>query len=779
MKHHELDYINLLNEPQREAVLHTEGPVMIIAGAGSGKTRVLTCRIAHLLRNGVDAFNILSLTFTNKAAREMRERIEKVVGTEARNLWMGTFHSIFTRILRTESEKIGYPRNFTIYDTDDAKSLIKSIVAELKLDEKIYKPAIVLNRISNAKNNLINARGYFEDSALTEADTASGRPKIAEIYLAYQDRCFKAGAMDFDDLLMKTYELLNRHTDVLNKYQHQFRYIMVDEFQDTNHCQYMIVRKLAAAFQNICVVGDDAQSIYAFRGATIKNILDFHKDYPDLQVFKLEQNYRSTQTIVEASSSIISKNRDQLKKQVFTENIPGSKISVFKAINDNEEGRMVASSIFEEKMREHRANADFAILYRTNAQSRALEEALRKLNIPYRIYGGLSFYQRKEIKDLLAYFRLTINPQDEEALKRVINYPARGIGKTSIDKLIVLSAHHNTSMWTILENAESFTADLKAAVRSLVEFRTMIQSFMVMSKQANAFDVAMHIAKSSALLKTLYEDKTVEGIARYENIQELLNGIKEFTVDEPVEGEVNFLPRTLDNYMQDIALLTDADKDDEADQDKVKLMTIHASKGLEFPYVYIVGLEENLFPSQLSVNSRQELEEERRLFYVAMTRAMHKLTLAYATSRFKFGTLNPAEPSRFLFEIDPQFLHMERLFAGSQQSSRDLSGFEDRMGSGSKRTSLSGLNVKKLPGNFTSLPKAFSKPAAQTGGDSDFVPDDTTHLKEGMQVLHQRFGKGEVLKLEGNADNRKATINFMGLGHKQLILKFAKLKILS
>ena len=548
MKHHELDYISLLNEPQREAVMHTEGPVMIIAGAGSGKTRVLTYRIAHLLRNGVDAFNILSLTFTNKAAREMRERIEKVVGHEARNIWMGTFHSIFARILRTESEKLGYPRNFTIYDTDDAKSLIKSIVSEMKLDEKIYKPNIVLGRISNAKNNLINARGYFEDSTLTEADTASGRPKIADIYLVYQDRCFKAGAMDFDDLLMKTYELLNRHTDVLNKYQHQFRYIMVDEFQDTNHCQYMIVRKLAAAFQNVCVVGDDAQSIYAFRGATIKNILDFNKDYPDLQVFKLEQNYRSTQTIVEASSSIISKNRDQLKKQVFTENVPGSKISVFKAINDNEEGRMVASSIFEEKMREHKSNADFAILYRTNAQSRALEEALRKLNIPYRIYGGLSFYHRKEIKDLLAYFRLAINQQDEEALKRVINYPARGIGKTSIDKLIVLAAHHNTSMWTILENAESFAADLKAALRPLTEFRTMIQSFAVQAQNNNAFDVALNIAKSSTLLKSLHEDKTVEGIARYENLQELLNGIKEFSVEEPVEGEVNFLARTLDNY---------------------------------------------------------------------------------------------------------------------------------------------------------------------------------------------------------------------------------------
>jgi DNA helicase-2/ATP-dependent DNA helicase PcrA len=777
MKHHELDYISLLNEPQREAVLHTEGPVMIIAGAGSGKTRVLTYRIAHLLRNGVDAFNILSLTFTNKAAREMRERIEKVVGHEARNIWMGTFHSIFARILRTESEKLGYPRNFTIYDTDDAKSLIKSIVSEMKLDEKIYKPNIVLSRISNAKNNLINARGYFEDSALTEADAASGRPKIADIYLVYQDRCFKAGAMDFDDLLMKTYELLHRHADVLNKYQHQFRYIMVDEFQDTNHCQYMIVRKLAAAFQNVCVVGDDAQSIYAFRGATIKNILDFNKDYPDLQVFKLEQNYRSTQTIVEASSSIISKNRDQLKKQVFTENVPGSKISVFKAINDNEEGRMVASSIFEEKMREHKSNADFAILYRTNAQSRALEEALRKLNIPYRIYGGLSFYHRKEIKDLLAYFRLAINQQDEEALKRVINYPARGIGKTSIDKLIVLAAHHNTSMWTILENAESFAADLKAALRPLTEFRTMIQSFAVQAQNNNAFDVALNIAKSSTLLKSLHEDKTVEGIARYENLQELLNGIKEFSVEEPVEGEVNFLARTLDNYMQDIALLTDSDKVDDTDNDKVKLMTIHASKGLEFPYVYIVGLEENLFPSQLSVNSRQELEEERRLFYVAMTRAMDKLTLAYATSRFKFGTLNPAEPSRFLFEIDPQFLQMERLFAaGNQQASRDLSGFEDRVSG--KKTSLSGLNVKKLPGNFTSLPKAFAKPTPQPV-DNDFIPDDTRNLTEGAKVLHQRFGKGEVIKLEGNADNRKATINFMGLGEKQLILKFAKLKILS
>jgi len=776
MNKREEDYLSLLNEPQREAVLNTEGPVMIIAGAGSGKTRVLTYRIAHLLSKGIDAFQILSLTFTNKAAREMRERIEKVVGNEARNLWMGTFHSVFARMLRIESEKIGYPRNFTIYDTDDVKSLLKSIVSEMNLDEKIYKPGLVLNRISNAKNNLINARAYFENLELREADAASGRPKIAEIYLAYQDRCFKASAMDFDDLLMKTYELLNKHTDVLNKYQHQFRYIMVDEFQDTNHCQYMIIRKLAAAYQNICVVGDDAQSIYAFRGATIKNILDFHKDYPELKVFKLEQNYRSTQTIVHASSGIILKNRDQLKKEIFTENPEGNKISVFKAINDNEEGRMVASSIFEEKMQERLNNSDFAILYRTNAQSRALEEALRKMNIPYRIYGGLSFYQRKEVKDLLAYFRLIINNNDEEALRRIINYPVRGIGKTSIEKLFVLADAHNAPVWRIIENIESFTKELKAAVKPLSDFRTMIQHFAVMMKNQSAYEVAEYIAKQTGLLKSLYEDKTVEGVARFENIKELLNGVKEFTVLEPVEGEVNFLPRTLDNYMQDIALLTDADKDNEEDNDKVKLMTIHASKGLEFAHVFIVGLEENLFPSQLSLNSRQELEEERRLFYVAMTRAMHKLTLTFATSRFKFGTLNPAEPSRFLTEIDPQHLKMERLFATGNQTQRDLSGLDETFSE--KRTSLSGLNVK---GKFSKPGVSFTKPQSkiQANDDPDFVPDDTTGLTEGMQVVHQRFGKGTVEKVEGNADSRKATINFMGLGQKQLILKFAKLKILS
>lgn len=776
MNKYETNYLSLLNEPQREAVINTEGPVMIIAGAGSGKTRVLTYRIAHLLRNEVDAFQILSLTFTNKAAREMRERIEKVVGSEAKNLWMGTFHSIFARMLRIESEKIGYPRNFTIYDTDDVKSLLKSIVSEMNLDDKIYKPGVVLNRISNAKNNLINARAYFENLELRAADTASGKTKIAEIYLAYQQRCFKASAMDFDDLLIKTYELLNKHADVLNKYQHQFRYIMVDEFQDTNHCQYMIIRKLAAAYQNICVVGDDAQSIYAFRGATIKNILDFNKDYPELKVFKLEQNYRSTQTIVDASSSIILKNRDQLKKEIFTKNPEGNKISVFKAINDNEEGRMVASSIFEEKMQERLNNSDFAILYRTNAQSRALEEALRKMNIPYRIYGGLSFYQRKEVKDLLAYFRLIINPNDEEALRRIINYPVRGIGRTSIEKLAILADAHNTTLWRIIENSESFNKELKAAVKPLSDFRTMIQHFAVLMKNQSAYEVAEYVAKQTGLLKSLYEDKTVEGVARFENIKELLNGVKEFTVQEPVEGEVNFLPRTLDNYMQDIALLTDADKDNDEDIDKVKLMTIHASKGLEFSHVFIVGLEENLFPSQLSLNSRQELEEERRLFYVAMTRAMRKLTLTFATSRFKFGTLNPAEPSRFLAEIDPQHLKMERLFASGQPTSRDLSGFE--MPFTEKRTSLSGLNVK---GKFSKPAVAFTKPIpkVQTNDDPDFVPDDTSGLTEGMQVVHQRFGKGTVEKVEGNADSRKATINFMGLGSKQLILKFAKLKILS
>ena len=672
MYFYHVNYLDQLNEPQRAAVQQIDGPVMIVAGAGSGKTRVLTYRIAYMLEQGVDAFNILALTFTNKASKEMRERIVSVVGAEAKNLWMGTFHSIFARILRIESEKVGYPRNFTIYDSDDAKSLIKSIVAEMKLDDKMYKPAQILGRISAAKNALIKAAAYNQDPENASFDETTGRPRFGAIYATYEQRCFRASAMDFDDLLLKTHELLHNYPDVLNKYQHMFKYVMVDEFQDTNHAQYSIIRMLSNVYQNIAVVGDDAQSIYAFRGATIKNILNFHKDFPDTKVFKLEENYRSTKTIVNAANSIIKQNKEQIEKKVFTQNELGDRIRVFRALTDNEEGKMVASAIFQDKMNQHLNNKDFAILYRTNAQSRSLEEALRKMNIPYKIYGGLSFYQRKEIKDLLAYFRLIINPSDEEALKRVINYPTRGIGKTTLDQLAILAAEHNKAWFEIMENAHYF--GLKSA-NLLTDFVLMIRSFQTLTAKP-AYEAAMHVAKQTGLLKSLYEDKTVEGIARYENIEELLNGIKEFSIEEVADDDAVLRGNTLPDYMQDIALLTDADRGNDDDNDKVVMMTIHGSKGLEFTNVHIVGLEENLFPSQLSLNSRQDLEEERRLFYVALTRAEKKLTLSFATSRFKFGSMINCEPSRFLQEIDPQYLIVEEpqrpqacAFAGSAQQS--------------------------------------------------------------------------------------------------------------
>lgn len=770
-----MNYLDKLNEPQRAAVQQIEGPVMIVAGAGSGKTRVLTYRIAYMLQQGVDAFNILALTFTNKASKEMRERIHSVVGNEARNLWMGTFHSIFARILRIESEKIGYPRNFTIYDTDDAKSLIKSIVAEMKLDDKVYKPGQILSRISAAKNALIKSAAYNQDPENAAIDETSGRPKFGAIYSAYEARCFRAGAMDFDDLLVKTYELLHTHNDVLNKYQHMFKYIMVDEFQDTNHAQYAIIRMLANVYQNIAVVGDDAQSIYAFRGATIKNILNFHKDFPETKVFKLEENYRSTQTIVNAANSIIKQNRDQIEKKVFTQNETGERIRLFRAITDNEEGKMVASSIFQDKMNKHLNNKDFAILYRTNAQSRSIEEALRKMNIPYKIYGGLSFYQRKEIKDLLAYFRVVINPNDEEALKRIINYPTRGIGKTTLDHLTLLAGEHGKPWIEIMENAHQY--GLKAA-NLLTDFVLMIRSFQtLMSKPA--YEVAMHIARQSGLLKSLYDDKTVEGIARYENIEELLNGIKEFSIEEVADDDAVLRGNTLPDYMQDIALLTDADREDEEDDDKVVMMTIHASKGLEFKYVYIVGMEENLFPSQLSLNSRQELEEERRLFYVALTRAEKKLTLSFAASRFKFGTMISCEPSRFLQEIDPQFMMVEGLYNQSpvteQRKPYQVSNFGRKpTPQPSTKPGTSAPTPVVPPRNFKPVNKAA--PASQSL-DPDFVGDDTSNLQGGMHVEHQRFGKGVVIGVEGTGDNRKAQIDFGTQGKKMLILKFAKLKI--
>lgn len=752
------DFLKTLNEPQRAAVLQTEGPVMIVAGAGSGKTRVLTYRIAYMIHKGIDPFNILALTFTNKAAKEMRHRIETAIGPEARNIWMGTFHSVFAKILRIEAEKLGYPSNFTIYDTEDSKSLLKSIIKEMQLDDKVYKPSIVLSRISAAKNSLITYKMYEGNDDLTSHDAVSSRPYIHKIYSTYAKRCFTSGAMDFDDLLLKTYELFTKHPDSLNKYQHKFKYVMVDEYQDTNHCQYMIIKKLAAVNENICVVGDDAQSIYSFRGATIRNILNFEKDYPDLKVFKLEQNYRSTQTIVNAAGEVIANNRDQLEKKVWTSNDQGDKINVIRAVTDNEEATLIAQSIFEEKMKNQLSNKDFSILYRTNAQSRSLEEALRRHNIPYRIYGGLSFYQRKEIKDLLAYLRLTINHKDEEALKRIINYPTRGIGKTTLDRIQLLAAEQGVSWWEIISNLEFF-AELKSAASKLDDFTVMIRSFATMLEKQDAYELAMHIARSTGILKSLHDDKTVEGVSRYENVVELLNGIKEF-----VEDDTSEVSKDLGSYLQDIALVTDADKDDGND-DKVSLMTIHSAKGLEFPHVYISGMEENLFPSQMSLGSRQDLEEERRLFYVGMTRAEKRLTLAFANSRFRFGQLLPCEPSRFIAELNDDYLSFAQSRSGrtSKPQSNQPSRTEISKNSPGRNY---GVPQKSRENVIRNLPPVIE----------NFVAENTSNIKVGDIVEHQRFGKGNVAEVDGAGDNRKATIDFESFGKKQLVLRFAKLR---
>ncbi len=763
----EYPYLKDLNAAQREAALQIDGPVMIVAGAGSGKTRVLTYRIAHMVAQGVDPYNILALTFTNKAAREMRKRIETVVGLEARSLWMGTFHSIFARILRVEADKLGYPPNFSIYDSDDSKSLIRTIVKELKLDDKVYKANMVLNRISTAKNNLILSDAYNKSDDIKASDTASGRPEIAKIYDAYTARCFRAGAMDFDDLLLNMYKLLTKFPDALNKYQHMFRYIMVDEYQDTNHCQYMIIKKLAAVNENICVVGDDAQSIYSFRGATIQNILNFERDYPDLKIYKLEQNYRSTQTIVNAAGSVIDKNKDQIKKKVWTSNDLGDRIRVVRSVTDNEEGQFIAQSIFEERMQKQMQNSDFSILYRTNAQSRSLEEALRKMNIPYRIYGGQSFYQRKEIKDLLAYLRLVVNHHDEESLKRVINYPTRGIGKTTMERVIVIASEQGCSLWDVVSNAGSFPI-LSSAAGKLLNFSTMIRSFATLLQKKDAYEVAIEVAKSTTLLHTLNSDKTVEGISRYENVVELLNGIKEFSEDDTRDIEKN-----LAVYLQDIALLTDADQED-GDDNKVALMTIHAAKGLEFPHVYIAGLEENLFPNQMSTGSRKDLEEERRLFYVAVTRAEKKLTLSYANTRFRFGQLLPCEPSRFLQEIDQQYLQLDpNNFVGNQVRSNER---PTRYGKGPGMQG--GVRRPPQKSQRPQVTRGKAVPQHRPQVIPDFVPEDITDLKAGDRIEHQRFGKGQVEQVEGMGEHRKATIMFDEYGKKQLVLRFAKLRFL-
>lgn len=795
------EFLAQLNEPQRQAVENTEGPVMIIAGAGSGKTRVLTYRIAYLIGKGVDPFNILSLTFTNKAAREMKERISTVVGNEARNLWMGTFHSVFAKILRIEAEKIGFPSNFTIYDSDDSKSLIRDILKENQLDDKMYKPSLVLNRISSAKNNLFNWADYRDNNELINEDKLSGKPKLAELFEQYSKRCFKASAMDFDDILYYTWKLMQEHPDVLYKYQQKFRYVMVDEFQDTNFAQYVIVRKLSAQHQNICVVGDDAQSIYAFRGANIQNILSFEKDYPEIRTYKLEQNYRSSKTIVKAANSVIANNRSQLPKEVWTDNHAGEKIRLLRALSDNEEGNQVAQTIFQEKMNHQLRNKDFAILYRTNAQSRSMEEALRRMNVPYRVFGGVSFYNRKEIKDLLAYFRLAVNPNDEEAIKRIINYPARGIGKTTLDRLVAYAETERTTLWNVLMNIHEFKTGVNSGIAAkITEFATMVRSWQIMLPDHAAYELASHIAGASGLLHELHNDRTPEGVSHYENLQELLNGIKEFSEGgkvplESVSTEVG-LPalRTLDLYLQDIALLTDADNDKDGDNNKVSLMTIHSAKGLEFKQVFVVGLEENLFPSQMSLNSRSDLEEERRLFYVAITRAETKLTLSYAATRYRWGNLVMCEPSRFLEEIDPETIDAPAIpkapvfddepsswssFGKSQPTSRpNYNRPAQRSGPSSTPPKPQGTPSTPVrpPAGFKQVSRAQAPAPSQQ--QDDFVADDPSKIAVGTKVEHQRFGIGNVISLEGRAPELKAVILFDGHGQKQLLLKFAKLRVL-
>lgn len=771
------DFIDDLNDAQRAPVLHKDGPLMVIAGAGSGKTRVLTYRIAHLMEQGVDSFNILALTFTNKAAREMKKRIATIVGnSEAKNLWMGTFHSVFAKLLRFDGDKLGYPSNFTIYDTQDSQRLIAAIIKEMGLDKDIYKYKQVQNRISSYKNSLITVKAYFQNLELVEADAMAKRPRLGEIYQNYVDRCFKAGAMDFDDLLLRTNELLTRFPEVLMKYQDRFRYILVDEYQDTNHSQYLIVKALSDRYQNICVVGDDAQSIYSFRGANISNILNFQKDYDDVAMYRLEQNYRSTKNIVSAANSIIANNKNQLEKNVWTSNDDGGLIKIHRSVTDAEEGRYVAGSIFESKMQHQMQNGEFAVLYRTNSQSRAIEDALRKRDIPYRIYGGLSFYQRKEIKDVLAYLRLIVNPKDEEALKRVVNFPTRGIGQTTIDKLVVAANHYNRSIYEVMEHLDKLNLNINAGTkRKLTDFVTMIKSFQIMNDGSDAFTLAEHVAKKTGLLLEFKKDGTPEGIAKMENIEELLNGIKDF-----VEGQKEIADATgsLAEFLEDVALATDMDKDIE-DDDRVALMTIHLAKGLEFPYVYIVGMEEDLFPSAMSMNTRSELEEERRLFYVALTRAEKQAFLTYTQNRYRWGKLIDAEPSRFLEEVEEKYVEnltpvndgyrykstIDKNVFGEVDKSK-LRQVKPQNGTPPSTQKPNENQLRKL----RKLKPEISAPAKPMDLDPGLVT--------GARVNHTRFGRGKILNIEGVGNDRKAEIHFDQGGIKKLLLRFAKLEVL-
>lgn len=775
------EFLNDLNEAQQKAVIEYKGPSLVIAGAGSGKTRVLIYRIAYLLNQGIPAQNILALTFTNKAAREMKERIGKLVGDEhAKRLWMGTFHSIFARLLRMEGHHLGYPSSYTIYDTSDSRSLVKKIIKELQLNDQIYKPQEIHGRISSAKNNLVTPNAYFSSAQLMEQDKRTRRPRLADIYKLYAIRCKKADAMDFDDLLLNMHILIRDFPQVLDQYQDQFQYILVDEYQDTNYVQYKIVQQLSKKHKNICVVGDDAQSIYSFRGARIENILNFKHDYPGYHLYKLERNYRSTSNIVDAANSVIARNQDQISKKVYSENEEGHKIHLLRASTDNEEGYLIGNLIQEAVFSEQLKFQDIAIMYRTNAQSRIFEESLRKLNIPYKVFGSVSFYQRKEIKDLLGYFRLTVNPYDEEALRRIINYPARGIGDTTVTKLAERAARDDKRLMDVLEDVESHSDIFnKGILAKLKAFISMISSYRNRLETMEAFDLAFTIAESSGILKDLHFENSPENLSKYENIQEILNGIKEFT-ESREEGQSS----GLDAFLQSVALLTDADQEKEEDRNRVSIMTIHAAKGLEFKNVYVTGLEEELFPSRMSSSTREELEEERRLFYVALTRAMKKVTLSYASSRYRWGVPVNGVPSRFIREIDVRFVDnppgeepaspfMNMPGKTSTFSTSPSAGKAHWQKKKSPAPSVS-LQTEKLK-SMKPLSRANPDPVKEDG----FVSDAPEKIQTGMQVIHPRFGKGKVVNIEGEFPNNKATVFFNDHGQKQLLLKFARLKIVN
>lgn len=773
-----MDYLKGLNESQYEAVTTIQGPLMVLAGAGSGKTRVLTMRIAHLITNGVDPFNILALTFTNKAAKEMKERIAKVVGeSDARSIWMGTFHSVFARILRNEANYLGYPSNFTIYDQQDALNVIKKVLKDLAIDADLYKPKKVQARISTYKNNLITVKAYFNNPELMEADERSNMKHIGKIYQKYVETCYRNGAMDFDDLLLKTNELLTRFPEVLAKYQDRFRYILVDEYQDTNHSQYLIVKALASKFENICVVGDDAQSIYSFRGANIHNILNFKKDYPDAVTVSLEQNYRSTQNIVNAANVVISKNLQQFKKNVFSDNEEGEKIKVYRALSDADEANFVAGNIWELHNTDQKKFSDFAILYRTNSQTRAFEDALRKKNIPYKVYGGLSFYQRKEVKDLLAYLRLLVNENDSEALMRIVNYPARGIGDTTQNKLIVFADSQNVPIAQVLDNLGFYAPQLglnNGVITKLADFWAMIKAFQVMLKTEDVYTVAMEVAKRSNLIKFLKDDQTPEGISRVENVQELMNSMQGF-IEEQRQLEDG--DASLSSFLENIALSADT-QNKESNGDEVSLMTIHLSKGLEFPVVHLVGLEENLFPSFMSSSTREELEEERRLFYVALTRAEKQAVFSYAVSRFQWGKITDAEPSRFLSEVDAEFLEMinpatEKRFINQSGLSSSIFDEYPEESRSFKKVEKKSINRTSDASQASPLKKLKPVATAKIINPSGASSED---IVVGDRVRHDRFGVGDVVFLDGtDPQNVKAKVLFQNEGEKNLILKFAKL----